>query len=197
MRRPTLILLSGLLLSASGCERTPAANGAGDASPGRWFNVQAFLTSEKAVLKGMNAAVEKTVQWGDAVFTERRDTVNWDREFALWERVDLNRAEWADGWDTTLTRTADGGRFELYEARDEKTPLQRFSLFYNGKGELLVMEADWETENLFTSRRYRLSYQPARGYSVKGAYKHAWEKEKEFEIFAEIRNPAFLNRMND
>lgn len=196
MRRQTLILLSGLLLSASACERKPSANGAGDASPGRWFNVQAFLNSEKAALKGMNAAVEKTVQWGDAVFTERRDTVNWDREFALWERVDLNRAEWADGWDTTLTRTADGGRFELYEARDEKTPLQRFSLFYNGKGELLVMEADWETDELFTQRRYRLAYQPGRGYSVKGAYRHSWEKEREFEIFAEIRNPAFLNRMN-
>jgi hypothetical protein len=187
-----LVLTAGLaLLLLPACEKSAAP------ARGRWFNVPAYFAAEKKALAGLGASVEKTVQWGDAVFTELSDSVNWDHELSLWEGIDLNRAEWAEGWDTTFTRTADGGRFELYESTLEGTPLRRFSLFYNGKGELLVMEADWETENLFTSRRYRLSYQPARGYSVKGAYRHAWEKEKEFEIFAEIRNPAFLNRMND
>ncbi len=160
---------------------------------GPWFSVPSFINAEKARLKIAHPRVNKTLVWGEELRSAESDSVDWDQELALWDRMDLNRAEWASTFDTSCKRTLDGGRFVLYETRDEKPALRSVSLLYNASGELLVLEADWEEHALWMHRSYRLSYLPAKGYSVKGWQQGLWEDRKEFEIFSDIQNKSFLN----
>lgn len=160
---------------------------------GPWFQVPAYMKAEIAALKKANPAISKTLVWGDELRSAQEDSVDWDRELAIWERMDLNKAAWSASFDSTVKQTADGGRFVLYESRDQKPELRSVSLLYDAKEALLVIEADWEEHHFWMHRSYRLSYLPGKGYTIKGWQQGLWEARKEFEIFADIQNDAFLN----
>ena len=161
-------------------------------SNGPWFQVPAYMKAEIAALKKTNPSISKTLVWGEELHSAEEDSVDWNRELALWERMDLNRAEWASTFDSTVKPTPDGGSFVLYETREQKPALRSVSFLYNDRKELLVIEADWEEHNFWMHRSYRLSYLPAKGYSIKGWQQALWEERKEFEIFADIHNRNFL-----
>jgi len=180
-----ILLIAGLLNSCTG-KKTEHA--------GRWFNVPSLFRAEKARYSQTQYTVNKTVQWGEEIFTAYADTVDFDRELSLWEKVDLNRPEWEAAFDTTIQRTFDGGQYIVYTSNNEKVPLRSLSVLYNGAGELLIIEADWSEKKWLTERSYKLSYQPGKGYNVRGSYRHFWEKPVDFEIHGEINNPAFLMR---
>jgi len=159
---------------------------------GPWFQVPAYMKAEIAALKKSNPSISKTLVWGDELRSAREDSVDWNRELGIWERMDLNKASWAASFDLTVKKTADGGRFALYESRDQEPDLRSVSLLYDAKETLLVIEADWEEQNFWMHRSYRLSYLPGKGYSIKGWQQALWEERKEFEIFADIHNRNFL-----
>ena len=164
-----------------------------ETTQGPWFQVPAYMKDEISALKKANPSISKTLVWGEEIRSAEEDSVDWERELVLWERMDLNRAEWSSTFDSTVKPTPDGGRFVLYETREQKPELRSVSLLYNKQQELLVVEADWEEHNFWMHRSYRLSYLPGKGYNVKGWQQALWEERKEFEIFADIHNRSFLN----
>lgn len=163
-----------------------------EAAQGLLFRVPVYMKTQIAALKKANPSISKTLVWGEELRSAEEDSVDWDRELALWERMDLNRAEWASTFDSTVKPTPDGGRFVLYETREQQPMLRSVTLLYNKQNELLVLEADWEEHNFWMHRSYRLSYLPGKGYNVKGWQQALWEERKEFEIFADIHNRSFL-----
>lgn len=164
-----------------------------EAAQGHLFRLPAYMKGQIAALKKANPSISKTLVWGEELRSAEEDSVDWDRELALWERMDLNRTEWASTFDSAVKTTPDGGRFVLYETSAQKPALRSVSLLYNNHMELLVIEADWEEHNFWMHRSYRLSYLPGKGYNVKGWQQALWEERKEFEIFADIHNRSFLN----
>lgn len=175
-RYTILILLSLLLLTATGCERpVPPATGMDKGA----YNLSAYLQQQIQRLQQEQPMVLKSVKTRDEP-TETVETaaVNWKDELAMFEELDLNKSTLQEYYTRTDSLLPDGSTSIRYNRLPDAEALVQYVYLRIGAGQQLQqLNALVQDKNIlfFTQHQLQLTADPASGnlrsYRVEGLQK--------------------------
>lgn len=127
-------------------------------------------------------------------FTENQKTqkvlyyINWEKELAFFEQLDINKLGWKDAYQEKRSEKNDTILLQYYPLK-ENLNVRFLEIKLNPQGKPLHIKAFLQTDNyLYTSEKeLNLSIQDGKTlkYSIKGKQKTFFGKTEYFEVYAE------------
>lgn len=138
-----------------------------------YFNLESFLDEQIEMLLTQDAGVEKNLESNgrkDEITIEVNSIDKWKEQLSLFYEANIDQPGYQGAFEID-SLNSEGLIKVLYEAKDEKTPVQRFECNYQDE-ELVEIHIDFIEENLVYNDRKTLSLfmQGERlvGYSIQG-----------------------------
>lgn len=138
-----------------------------------YFDLESFLDEQVEMMLAQEAGVEKNLESNgrkDEIIIEVNSAEEWKDQLSLFYEANIDQPGYQGAFEID-SLNSEGLQKVLYEAKDEKTPVQRFECNYQD-GELVEIHIDFIEKNLVYNDKKTLSLfmQGERlvGYSIQG-----------------------------
>lgn len=138
-----------------------------------YFDLESFLDEQIEMMLAQKAGVEKNLESNgrkDEITIEINSADEWKEQLSLFYEANIDQPGYQGSFKID-SLNSEGLKKVLYEAKNEKTPIQRFECNYQS-GELVEIHIDFIEKNLVYNDKKMLSLfmQGERlvGYSIQG-----------------------------
>ncbi|MEO0339534.1 MAG: hypothetical protein AAF242_09995 [Bacteroidota bacterium] len=181
-------VLTSIVLFATACS-SPSTDQTTDVATKEifFFDLESYFTTEIARLKAQKSGAEKILEINGETETLKVDSLNLEKELAIFKQSDINKTSWADKYngDTTIV----GGKIQqiTYTALEEDLKTKKIIIeFANDKVEDISIEN--EVDSPVLKSKQQLHYQPNQGYSIAQTQKIRLMKENDLKVKVVFRN---------
>lgn len=151
------ILLSGLLLLASGCQQSDTKQKQALA----YFDLKDYFEKEAARLTAKNPQLNKTVMINGSSEHKSMKISDWKRELSSFTDANINRASWKGAFQVTHTAES-----ERYTTEQEKIPVKQVQIFKR-KDQVYGLQIIISNSNSLYTSTDTLTYYPDSLYEVR------------------------------
>jgi hypothetical protein len=146
-----------------------------------YFDLKGFFEKESARLNKSNPVITKTVMVNGSTETKKIRIADWQKEFAMFSDVDINRSAWAG-----LFSTDKDSKRELYTSNNKKVPVKEV-LILKRDNKLYGLQVLVKNTNMLYSSADTLSYYPDSLYQVKKKQHIKLLSEKNYRIIGRFK----------
>lgn len=141
-----------------------------------YFDLKGYFEKEALRLKTSNPIVTKTVMVNGSSETKQMRLADWQKEFAVFTDVNINRSAWAG-----LFSVQKNNEQELYTSVEEKVPVKEV-LILKKDNKLYGIQVLVKNTNMLYSSSDTLSYYPDSLYQIKKKQHIKLLSEKNYSI---------------
>jgi hypothetical protein len=159
---------------------------------GNFPDLKSYFQHEIKVLDSARPSATKTIVENDEPKDTKFDSLDWNKEFAPFQMLDLasegNKDKFKVIVDSSLTL-----KTTYYQALDTMQQLQLVTITEKD-GNMELIEGFLKTRTFTLDRDTRLSYQPGKGYGIQIWENYVWSQPKRKEVYVQIDSRNFLRR---
>ncbi|PHN01695.1 hypothetical protein [Flavilitoribacter nigricans] len=171
------------LTAACGVETDSSAP---EVSATPFFKLEAYFDREIARMDSLQPTLQKMVTVDGASEEQRIESTDYQKEFQIFRRSDINRPSWIDKYQVDSLRENGGVQIVNYTALDTSlnTRLLRVSYRNNEVEEIQIRN---RSKSAIASTEQDLWYRPGRSYRIESRQKTIGSDPREVLIDVEIR----------
>ena len=148
-----------------------------------FFSLTDFIENEVNRLNTTELTLYKTILKNDELKDTVIDNPEWESELSSFILLDINKKNLIDDYKVDTVKDKSGSYRVFYENISGKEKVQTMNLYFTENHKLIIMEIETSKNKLFVKESLTFSYQPLRGYGIKGWKKAFFADKVEIDIF--------------
>jgi hypothetical protein len=191
MHKKKLLLLSALAFACACAPANPSQQAA--APKPLFFDLPKFFAEEAArlgsrsVRKESRAYTNKTAAIADTTSVQIENSAQWEREFALFSRTQLNKSSFRDQYDIDSLRNDSAGTLLLrYRARKAHLYTQSVEIRLQNE-QVQHISIQTRQHSLLTESSQQLQYTPDKSYSLQQSQSLPFAQPHTVELHAVLQ----------
>ncbi len=131
-----------------------------------FFDLKNYFEQEIIRLKKETNGIKKTITSKERTESKVLKTVNWSDEFALFAKSAINKPAWQDKYKITKLDLKPNRQITEYTAKDPSLYTQRIDIEWQDDQIHSITIINAIENQIYESQQF-LTYNPAKGYSIK------------------------------
>jgi len=158
-----------LLASLTACVNMSDQAAQNKLTKDRFFNLNDYFEQEIARLKENNQQVDKTIQINGETEQETLDSINFEKELAVFVNSSINKTSWIDKYQADSTFSDTGALTKIvYTATDEDLKTQQLTVDFENE-QVQRIDITNRSGTTLAKMKQQLSYTPGEGYSIESS----------------------------
>jgi hypothetical protein len=178
MRLPLFMIL--IALAVSSCQSSTSEK---KVEADYFFDLEDFMKKEIDQLNARQPLVEKRIVLKDSNELKRLDSLDYNKELALFTKADINRVAWKDKYKADSLYQDEDLVKVTYQALDQDLKTHLLEVSFE-KGKVTHVHARAITESIVADVFKDMDYWPGKGYKLTSTQSTALSTETAVEIEA-------------
>lgn len=165
-------------LAAAACSRADAGRDA----PKAFFDLEGFMQQEMQRLAKLQPKGVKRISLNGISEAHDFDTLDYEKELAVFSRADINRVAWLDKYEVDSV-FQEGSLARLrYRAEEDKLKTRYMEIQYSQSGQVAAVLIQNHTKSMIAEMQQSIEYWPDQGYRLENRQPALFAKEKQLGI---------------